>query len=117
MVRISDHQAILDRLLVLTAEAAGRPVPADGPLMENGLTSNQLVTLLARAGEEWAVEIPTEVLFERGNLRGIAEYLAARRRGQKTQDPPDDGVTGIPATMDRRAMRARIRQMIEESHA
>jgi hypothetical protein len=112
------YQETLDRLVALIAETLGRSIPANVGLLASGVTSVELVMLLARASSEWGVEIPVEVLFERGDLIGLARYLADADDGRPRQEVARPVTESDRSPVSgRRAMRNRIRQAIEESRA
>src|SRR3954454_21469545 len=71
------HQGVLDRLSALTVRVLGRHVRPDAPLLASGVSSLELVKLLDQVSAEWGVEIPVEVLFERGDIVGLANYLTS----------------------------------------
>ncbi|MBB6564364.1 type I polyketide synthase, partial [Kribbella sandramycini] len=87
----------------LLAELAGRPVAADTPFYEVGLTSVQLTRLRAMLAERFGVEVPATVPFEyptavalAGWLTG-AEPLAAARASEVAAADQRVAIVGMAA--------------------
>lgn len=86
---MTDGEQVLDELVRLACEVSGAPIRPDKGLLDSGLSSVQLVSILERAASRWQLEIPVEVLFERGDLAGIADFiLAAPPASSPSSDSP-----------------------------
>ncbi|NBE97996.1 acyl carrier protein [Nonomuraea sp. KC401] len=106
-----EAEEIQDELVRMATDILGTPVRPESGLLESGMTSVELITLLERVSARWQVELPVDVLFDRGDLVGVAERVHAATR---SATPPPRAAVPVARSAggtaaDRRAMRHRIR--------
>jgi hypothetical protein len=109
-------RGIDEGLIEIVTEICGTRIKPDTGLLASGLTSADLVALIDAAADRWQVDIPVEILFERGDLIGLAQYIrsAQRQPAAPAGRPPGVACAEIDdaRTADRRTLRRRIRSAV-----
>lgn len=108
---------ITDDLVRLVEEVAGTGIDPGTGLLASGLTSANLVALLARASARWHVDIPVGVLFDGGDLTSLAEHvrtaMSATGAGPSRKADTSSGSDQHTGSADeRKALRNRIRTAV-----
>jgi hypothetical protein len=108
---------ITEDLVRLVDEMAGIRIDHETGLLASGLTSANLVTLTVRATDRWHVDIPVEVLFRRGTVASLADYVHTALT--QTRTPPSrrgdtslDGHCRTGSAAQRKALRNQIRAAV-----
>lgn len=93
--------------------------------MASGLTSNDLMALLAEIKGRWGVEVSVDSLFSGGSVTALAQHVADEVRAPGKESPMNGHVTVAPASSEngqgavqanaRRALRRNIRTALGAS--